>query len=96
MPRFRKGAGWYAAELRHPQLISTEQMIRRRAENSDPDADHGGGNDRGSRARAREQHWHLVDVAAMIIAALQVVLPIVLVLLAAAAGAYGLFMLAFG
>jgi hypothetical protein len=63
-------------------------MSRRRIESA---SDEG-----GAQNRARQQHWRAVDVAAMIIAALQVVLPFVLVLVAAAAGVYGLFMLAFG
>jgi ABC-type Fe3+ transport system permease subunit len=88
MPRFRKGAGWHAAELRRPELVSAEQLSRRRV----------GASDEGeaSRTVGREQHWRAVDILAMVVAALQVMLPLVLVILAAVAGAYGLFMLAFG
>jgi hypothetical protein len=69
-------------------------MSRRRAARGNGSAEHHGNDNTGS--RAREQHWSLVDVVAMIIAAFRIILPLVLVLLAAAAGAYGLFMLAFG
>ncbi|MFP4638769.1 MAG: hypothetical protein ACLFM6_10060, partial [Spirochaetaceae bacterium] len=41
-------------------------------------------------------HFSGLDVLAMIVAALQIVLPLALVILAATAAAYGLFMLYFG
>jgi hypothetical protein len=47
-------------------------------------------------AAGREHHWRAVDILAMVIAALGVMLPLVLAVLAAVAAAYGLFMLAFG
>jgi ABC-type Fe3+ transport system permease subunit len=83
MPRFRKNAGWHAAGLRRPELVWSESTFTHRRKGSDADG------------RAGQQHWRALDVAAMILAALQVILPYVFVLLAAVAGAYGLFMLAF-
>ncbi len=44
----------------------------------------------------RDEHWSALDIFAMIIAAFRVLLPPMLAILAAAAAAYGLFMLAFG
>ena len=46
--------------------------------------------------RDDEHRWSLIDIGALILAALQVILPFVVILLAATAAAYGLFMLAFG
>ena len=85
MPRFRKTAGWHAPGLRRPELIASEMLRDRLRLRSD---DEHSGN--------RDEHWSAVDIIAMVLAALQVVLPYVLVIIAAAAGAFGLFMLAFG
>jgi hypothetical protein len=46
--------------------------------------------------REAEEHWSLLDIGVFIVAALRVILPFMLILLATVAGAYGLFMLAFG
>jgi hypothetical protein len=95
MPRFRKGAGWHAAELRRPELVWTETMQGRRATSGGTGREGDRARDTDRRSRG-EQHWRAVDILAMVIAALQVMLPLVLAILAAVAGAYGLFMLAFG
>ena len=46
--------------------------------------------------RDDEHRWSFIDIGALILAALQVILPFVVILLAATAAAYGLFILAFG
>jgi len=84
MPRFRKEPSRRTLELTRPELVWT-----RVGEHS-----HGEGKERGQ--AGRQQHWRAVDVIAMILAALQVVLPIAAVILAGAGAAYLLFMLAFG
>lgn len=99
MPRFRKENAGYAVGLRRPEIVWHEASGRaprgdggRRSRRA---RDRGAGRDTGL-GRGAEHHWSLIDIGAMIIAALQVILPFVLILLAAVAGAYGLFMLAFG
>jgi cobalamin biosynthesis Mg chelatase CobN len=45
---------------------------------------------------SRQERWRFIDISAMVIAVLQVILPITLILLAAVAGTYWLFILLFG
>jgi hypothetical protein len=97
----RKRRWWRAAQLSRPDLEWGGQLVRRRAE-------HAGHRDKGTRDNSspeesqrrnesrRSERWRTVDVVAMIIAALQIVLPISLVILAAAGLAYWLFMTVFG
>ncbi len=87
MPRFRKESAGHAAGLRRPEILWYEVSGRGQS---------GDGGRRPRSARGAEQRWSLIDIGAMILAALQVILPFVLILLAATAAAYGLFMLAFG
>ncbi|NBF41937.1 MAG: hypothetical protein GVY14_16130, partial [Spirochaetes bacterium] len=105
MPRFRKENAEYAAGLRRPEIVWHEASGRapggpggrrsRRARDGGTGAGTGAGGHKGL-GRDAEHRWSLLDIGAMILAALQVILPFVLILLAAVAAAYGLFMLAFG
>ena len=111
MPRFRKENAEYAAGLRRPEIVWHEASGRapggpggRRSRGArdggmEPGRGMGAGTGAGGhkgRGRDAEHRWSLLDIGAMILAALQVILPFVLILLAAVAAAYGLFMLAFG
>ncbi|MFO7781428.1 MAG: hypothetical protein R6W94_07350 [Spirochaetia bacterium] len=100
MPRFRKENAGYAAGLRRPEIVWLEASGRaprgdggRRSRRA-RDGGRGAGGDRGL-GRDAEHRWSLLDIGAMILAALQVILPFLLILLAATAAAYGLFVLAF-
>ena len=107
MPRFRKENAEYAAGLRRPEIVWHEASGRapggpggrrsRRARDGGTRAGTGTGTG-GNKGLGRdaEHRWSLLDIGAMILAALQVILPFVLILLAAVTAAYGLFMLAFG
>ena len=99
MPRFRKENAEYAAGLRRPEIVWHEASGRApRGEGgrrSRPARGEGTGAHKGL-GRDAEHRWSFLDIGAMILAALQVILPFVLIILAATAAAYGLFMLAFG
>ncbi len=105
MPRFRKENAGYAVGLRRPEIVWHEAAGRagrgdggrrpRHAPDGGTGADTGAGGHKGL-GRDAEHRWSLLDIGALILAALQVILPFVLILLAAVAAAYGLFMLAFG
>ncbi|NBB89927.1 MAG: hypothetical protein GVY23_01825 [Spirochaetes bacterium] len=100
MPRFRKDSAGHAAGLRRPEIVWHQTSgggprgdARRRSRSG---RNPGGRTDgRPDIGRDDEHRWSLIDIGAMILAALQVILPFVVILLAATGAAYGLFILAF-
>jgi hypothetical protein len=73
-----------------PQRPGTETPGGRAPD--DPESQEAGTPREGS----RQERWRLIDISAMVLAVLQIILPITLILLAAVAGTYWLFILLFG